>query len=107
MRTDVYKFTFDPPVDMLETEATLQLAIVAAEGLFGEARTRMDAAYFVDAPRASLLVDGNTAVGNAVIRIFTAFATREFGSDAFAVRRMPAASGQDDCGANASGTVAA
>ena len=91
MRTDVFRFTFDPAVDMLEVEATLQLAIVAAEGLFGEARTRMDAAYFVDAPRATMLVDGNTAVGNAVIRIFTTFATHEFGADAFSIRRVTTA----------------
>lgn len=88
MRTDVFRFTFTPAVNMLEAEATLQLAIVAAEGLFGEARTRMDAAYLVDAPRASMLVDGNTSVGNAVIRIFTAFATHEFGADAFSIRRV-------------------
>jgi len=107
MRTDVYRFTFVPTIDMLEAEATLQLAIAAADGLFGEARTRMDVAYFVDVSRASMFVDGNTPVGNAVIRIFTAFATREFGPDAFAVRRMPAAGGQDDRGATAPGTVEA
>jgi len=89
MHTNVYRFTFLRGVDLTEAEATLHVAILATEGLFGEARVRMEASYHLDAPRAALLVEGGTAVGDAVVRIFTALLIKEFGADGFAVRRMP------------------
>lgn len=91
MRTDVFRFTFAPAVDMIEAEATLQLTIVAAEGLFGESRTRMEVTYFADVPRHALVIDGSTSAGSAVVHIFTAFITHEFGADAFTVRRVTTA----------------
>ncbi len=87
MSDTVFRFSFRAGIDLTEVEATLQLAIVAAEGLFGEARVRMEVAYHVDAPRSMILIDGRTGAGDAVVRIFTAFVTREFGEDAFHVRR--------------------
>lgn len=88
MKTDVYRFTFARTIDLVEAESTLQLAILATEGLLGEACVRMETSYNVDAPRCAILVDGGTTAGNAVVRIFTAFITREFGADAFSVRRL-------------------
>ena len=98
MLTDVFRFRFASPTALVEAEATLQLSILAAEGLFGEASVRTDASYHVDVPRAMLLVDGGTACGAAVVRIFTVFLIKEFGADGFAVRRIP-------CGTPKSGTA--
>ena len=103
MRTDIYRFTFAGAVDLVEAEGTLQLAILATEGLLGEACVRMEASYHVDAPRCAVLIDGGTPAGNAVVRIFTALVTREFGPDAFSVRRVsrPARSPKVPAGAAA------
>ena len=90
MNTAVFRFSFSPGVDMTEAEATLQLAILASEGLFGEARVRMEVSYHTDAPRSVIVVDGCTPPGDAAVRIFAAFLTREFGADAFTVRAIPA-----------------
>lgn len=87
MSDTVFRFSFRSGIDLIEVEATLHLAIVAAEGLFGEARVRMEVSYHVDAPHSVILIDGRTGAGDAVIRVFTAFITREFGEDAFEVRR--------------------
>ena len=95
MRTDVYRFTFARAIDLVEAESSLQLAILATEGLLGEACVRMETSYHVDAPRCAVLVDGGTTAGNAVVRIFTAFITREFGADAFSVRRVARTARQD------------
>ena len=92
MKSSVFRFTFEPSVSLTEAEMSLQLAILAAEGLFGGASTRMDVAYKPDEPRRSIVVDANTEVGNAVVHIFTAFLTREFGEHAFEVRQVEAAS---------------
>ncbi|TVQ34159.1 MAG: hypothetical protein EA376_00645 [Phycisphaeraceae bacterium] len=91
MTTHVFRFRFASGVDLAEAESTLHLAILAVEGLFGEARVRMEVSYCMDAPRSALLIDGGSTVGDAVIRIFTAFLTREFGAGAFSVRRVAAA----------------
>ena len=89
MNTAVYRFTFEHTVPLSESEQTLHLAILAAEGLFGESLVRMDLTYHIDEPRRVLLVDGSTEVGAAVIRIFTALLLREIGRHRFTVRRVP------------------
>jgi len=88
MKTNVIRFTFAPYADLVEVEATLQLAILASEGLCGEARVRLEVSYFVDSPRSVILIDGGTPAGGAVIRIFTALVMREFGADVFHVERV-------------------
>lgn len=90
MNTAVFRFTFARGVEISEAEDTLQLAILAAEGLFGEARVRMEVSYHADAPRSVIVVDGATPSGDAVVRIFTSFLIREFGPEGFSVRRVPA-----------------
>ena len=88
MTTGVYRFVLKPTVPLEEAEMSLQLAIFAAEGLFGSARVRMDVGYHLDSPRRTVVVDANTEVGSAVVRMFTAFLTREFGEHTFEVRRV-------------------
>jgi len=91
LKTNVYCFTFAPGVDLTEAEATLHLAILACEGLFGEARVRMEVSYCIDPPRSALTVDGCTPAGDAAVLIFAAFLTQEFGPDGFTVGRLVAA----------------
>lgn len=86
----MYRFEFDQAVPLEEVEMTLHLAMYAVEGLYGSARVRLEAGYHLDAPRRVMLVDGTTEVGSTVVRVFTALALREFGEDAFSVRRVEA-----------------
>lgn len=88
MQSTVLRFTFDSRIDLSDAEATLHLAILAAEGLYGEARVRMDVAYFADRSHRVIHLDTGSQSGDAVARIFTIFAAREFGDHAFAVRRV-------------------
>jgi len=89
MSTTVFRFRFRSPADLAEAETTLHLSILAAEGLFGEARTRTDVSYRVSAPDTGLLIDASTPTGVAVVRILTAFLSREFGAGGFSVGRVP------------------
>jgi hypothetical protein len=86
MISNAYRYKFREDVDLLEAERTLHMAILAAEGLYGEARVRMDVAYAVDETIRVIVVDASTDVGDAVCAIFTAFLLREFGRQAFNVR---------------------
>ena len=88
MARDTYRYLFRGDIALGEAEETLLLALVAAEGLFGEAQVRMDAGYAVDHSIQTIIVDASTDVGQAVSAIFTAFVLREFGRHAVHVRRI-------------------
>ena len=88
MITEGYRFRFAEGVRLRDAEDTLLLALLAAEGIYGEARVRMDAAYAVDAPLQVIVIDCATQVGQDVCGIFTSFITKEFGPGAFCVRRL-------------------
>lgn len=88
MATDVFRFQFAAETPLEEAELTLQLAIFAAEGLFGAARVRLEFGYHVDTSRHAILTDGTTEVGAAVVRVFTGLMLREFGEESFRVEHL-------------------
>ncbi len=88
MVSGTYRFEFDRGVPLEEAETTLHLALIAAEGLFGRARVRLDARYHIDEACRRIDVRAATEVGAAVARIFAAFLLREFGEEALSVRAV-------------------
>jgi hypothetical protein len=90
MSKDIYRYTFDVTVAVEEIEASLLLAVVAAESLHGESQVRLDASHFFDEARLAVVIDANTAVGRDVNRLFVGFVRREFGEDMFRVERVDA-----------------
>ena len=83
-----YRYKFGKGVDLRDAEDTLLLALLAAEGIYGECRVRMDAAYAVDQALGVIVVEGATEVGQDVCGVFTALLIREFGPRAFRVDRI-------------------
>ena len=92
MIADGYRYRFLSPEALRRAEWTLRLATLAAEGLHGEGKVRMDAQWLVDEERNVIVVDGATAVGSDISRIFTAFLTKVLGPNKFLVGRI---SGED------------
>ena len=92
MTREVFRFEFEPAVPLTEAEMSLHLAMYAVEGLFGEARVRLEAAYHLDEARRTITVDGTAEVGAAIVKVFTRLVSREFGDDGFHVRRVEASS---------------
>jgi len=90
MTANAYRFQFEPTVPLAEAEMSLHLALYAVEGLYGEARVRLEAGYHVEETRRSIVVDGGTEVGAALVKVFTRLLTREYGEDGFHVRRIEA-----------------
>lgn len=83
-----YRYRFSERVSLRDAENTLLLAVVAAEGIFGQARVRMDGGFIIDPPIRVIVVDAGTLIGQVVAAIFTAFITGEFGIGSFNVRRV-------------------
>ncbi len=88
MSRDLYRYVFNPEVALEEVEASLVLAVMAAEALHGEAQVKLDAAHAFDAARRSCVIDATTAVGVDFNRLFTQFLRREFGPESFRVERI-------------------
>jgi len=88
MPQDTYTYTFAEGVDLEQVLDTLMLAIVSAEGVYGAARVRMDARCRVERTASFVAIDAATDVGQHINRVFTNFLTREFGAEAFEVRRL-------------------
>jgi hypothetical protein len=81
-----YQFTADAP--LAEIEATVLLALFAAESLHGESKVRLDAAHHLDQQQRTCIIDATALVGQDFNRLFTGFLSREFGADAFQVERI-------------------
>ncbi len=88
MTANAFRFEFEPLVSVESAELSLHLAMYAVEGLYGEARVRLDARYHLDEARRSSTVDGGTEVGAALVNVYTRLLIREFGEDGFHVRRI-------------------
>lgn len=78
MNTDCYRFRFAATVLVEEIEATLLLAVLATEALYGESQTRLDAGHALDLETNTLVIDASTPVGRDLNRLFVNFAQRDF-----------------------------
>jgi len=88
MFAQAYRYRFLSGVDLRRAGELLQVALLAAEGLFGAARVRMDGASVMDMSINVLAVDGSTGVGQAVNAIFASFLLHALGSERVDVRRV-------------------
>lgn len=88
MERTLYRYTFRPEVPKAEVEASLVLALIAVEGLHGEAQTRLDAGHTIGNRFSACVIDGSTPVGRDLAKVFTAFLRREFGEDSFRIERV-------------------
>jgi hypothetical protein len=83
--TRAYQYSFARDIPTESVEATLLLAVVAAESLHGESDVRLDAGHTFDPVTSRCVIEANTTVGRDLCRLFTGFLRREFGDYAFRV----------------------
>jgi hypothetical protein len=82
-----YRYSFASHITVEDVEATLVLAVLAAESLHGESDVRLDAGHAFDAAARRCIIEAATPVGRDLCRLFTGFLRREFGDSAFGVER--------------------
>lgn len=88
MRNDqICRFVFGSSVDMTAAEETLILAKMAVESLYGAEAVRLDASARVDPAGRVCSIDTGNRVGRSLSQIFAGYLSREFGRDAFVLRR--------------------
>lgn len=80
-----YVFTFNDSVPMAGVEETLLMAVVAAEGIHGRARVRLDVKFAANAEGRTRTVSADSEAGQSVAKIFTELLVLEIGEGAFEV----------------------
>lgn len=82
MSTQTYEYRFDTKIPVQELEDTLMLSLIAVESIFGHSRVRMDGHFELDKTNHRCRIDCSNEVGTHLARIFTGYATREYGEGA-------------------------
>ena len=80
-----YRFASDVPAQ--EMEDTFMLALLAVESLYGHSRVRMESRFTVDKEKRTCLIETMTQIGSDLAKIFTGFATKEYGERAVMIDR--------------------
>ena len=88
MHRDAFRYVFSTALDFEDVEASLVLALLAAESLHSQAQVRLDAAHYLDSAKRACVIDAVTPVGRDINRLFVGFISREFGPDSFEVERV-------------------
>ena len=83
-----YRYEFPKDIEMAEVDASLLLAVLATEDLHGSAQARLEVSYYLDDEQRSCVINADTEAAKTLNRIFVGFLQREFGADAFSVRRV-------------------
>jgi hypothetical protein len=82
------RFEFTPDVPSHEVEGTFRLALLATETLFGTDRVAIDAVYRIDLDTRAIDVDRSNNVGGTLALVFLGYLRREFGPEAFRMKRV-------------------
>lgn len=78
-----YRYSFPDGTDMKDIEETLLMSVIAAEGVHGRARVRIDASFDVDHDRCTCRISSGHDAGENIARVFTEFLLLERGDDGF------------------------
>ena len=82
MPREIYRYRFNPTVDITDVEASLLLALLATESLHGESQVRLEASHAMDVEGRTCVIDAGSNVGRDLNRLCVGFVRREFGEDA-------------------------
>lgn len=85
---ELYRYSFGDRISIQDVEETLMLALLGTESIYGAAQTRLDVLHSVDEATKQIVIDAATEPGLDLNRLFTGFLQREFGDDAFRVKRF-------------------
>ena len=87
----VVRFTFGAPQDRPAVERDLGLALFCAEGLYGPARLRLEAAHAVADDGGTCVIASWGPAAEAAVRLFAAFPAARVGEDGFTVEHVDTA----------------
>ena len=91
-----YRFQFKDDVLAREIEDALFWAVFNAESVFGKAKVRLDASFYLDRRKKVCVIQRGTEVGEHIAKLLTSLAGKKFGEEAFKVERVDEAKGEEN-----------
>lgn len=88
MLEDIMQFQFAASVPMAEVRATLRLARMAVESLYGVDRVRLEAQCSADDINRGVQIGIGGRAGRALALVFAGYVRREFGPDAIDIEHV-------------------
>lgn len=88
MGRTVYRFSFQPSVDLADVESNIVLAFLSAEAIHGAAQVQMDARHAFDPEARCCVIAADTPAGSDVCRLFTSYLQRELQDGQFQIERI-------------------
>ena len=88
MSGEIFRYEFPASVAMEDVESSIVLAVLATQGLHGEALVRLHARHHLDIAGRRCVVDAGTPAGSDFNRILVSFLLCEFGDTGFRVERV-------------------
>lgn len=85
MKNLAYEYRFHRNVRMTDVLDTLDLAVIAAESIHGEARSSLETSWSTDPAIRVVTIDAANEVGRTLNTIFNGFIRREFERTYFTV----------------------
>ena len=83
-----YRYTFNDDIKHADILETYDLARLAIESIYGDARVRLESRYEHDSDTRTIWIIGNYEIGNTLNLVFVGFASREFGAGSFVVEAV-------------------
>lgn len=84
----ITQFTLGGGVPIEEARATLRLAEMAVESLFGVERVSLDVSVVIDYPTRQFVFDVSRRVGRTLALVFAGYIRREFGPEAVQIEHL-------------------
>lgn len=89
----VYRYAFDSTVPFASVKSSLAFALMAVESLVGEPEVVLGVEHALDETNRTVAIGGDTRVGTLLNKLFCGFVIREFGAEAFEVKRVKSSGG--------------
>lgn len=88
MPKPAYRYNFKSDADFSEALITFDLAVIATEAIYGEARVRLEVRFVDNRQKRRIAIMADTEVAKAANLFFTKFALVEFGNDSFTIDQI-------------------
>lgn len=85
---EIYRYTFAGLSPFEDIMRTLDLALVAVQGIHGESRARLDVRFADDPDKRTIVIDNDTHAGEDLNLVFVAFVRRQFMDAAVHIERL-------------------
>ncbi len=95
MSDNILIFKFEDTIPIQDLIDTLSLARIGVESLHGAAKAQIEIRQHINERERRIAIDATTDCGRDLAKLFTGFARKEYGWQAFTIERSADSAGQE------------